>query len=144
LTARLLLLNLRGYLMMKTRVYLTAPYSARTKDGTPDEIVMHQRYLLANFIAGKLIDAGYIVFSPLSHSVPIADTMDNHLDAEIWIGQDIHFIDWCNELLVLKLPGYLESSGIKKEIAAAKVTGKPVRYIEWDAEENTIKFSEGG
>ena len=118
---------------MKTRIYLASPYSARLKDGTPDETTMHLRFLQVCAMAGNIIADGYVVFCPIAHSVPIADTMDNHLDADFWLGQDVHFVDWAEELWVLMLPGWEESSGVKREIALAEEKRKPVLFISMNA-----------
>ena len=92
------------------RIYLACPYS------DPDPEVRHLRFKSACRKAGELMQEGHVVFSPLSHSVPVADTMSNHLDHDFWLGQDVAFLEWCDEMLVLTLPGWNESKGVRCEI----------------------------
>lgn len=107
----------------KERIYMCFPYSH------PDPAVMHQRFLQANDLAGRLVEAGYIVFSPISHSVPIADQMGNHLSHEVWLEQDYAFIDWCDSLWIPKVEGWIESKGIALEFFYAKKIGKRIVYF---------------
>ena len=105
-------------------LYLGAPYSHQ------DKAVMAERVRLVNIKAGELMRRGFVVFSPISHSVPIADTMGNHLSHGFWLKQDLPFIDWCHELWIYKLPGWTKSYGIKQEIKEARRYGKKVCFIE--------------
>jgi hypothetical protein len=43
--------------------------------------------------AAQLMEAGHVVFSPLSHSHRIAHYIDNHLDHEFWLKQCLPFVD---------------------------------------------------
>jgi hypothetical protein len=111
--------------LRKLKIYLACPYSH------PDPAVMAERTARATVAAGIIMDCGYIVFSPITHSHPIAETMphvDNR-DHEFWLEQDLSFIsDWSDELWVLTLPGWEESFGIhQREIPLAKNVGQPVR-----------------
>ena len=106
------------------RIYLCAPYSH------PDPKVREARVDKADMMAAQLMEQGHVVFSPLSHSHRIAHYIDNHLDHDFWLNQDLSFIDWCDEVLVLKLDGYERSRGIRVEIDYAVQIGKPVKYLE--------------
>jgi len=109
--------------MNKKKVYLACPYSHE------DEKVRKQRFKLANKWAGKLM-GDYIVFSPLSHSVPIAHNgRKNYLDHEFWMNQYLPFIGWCDEIHILCLPGWDKSRGIQEEVHIAQILGKPVYHI---------------
>lgn len=104
-------------------IYLACPYS------DPDPDVREQRFTLANRVAAKLILEGHTVFSPLSHSHPIAATglIDPH--APVWYQQDLEFLRFCSELRVLCLPGWQFSSGVFDEITLAKRLGVPIVYL---------------
>jgi hypothetical protein len=106
------------------RIYLCAPYSH------PDPEVREARVAAADMQAAQLMEAGHIVYSPLSHSHRIAYYIDNHLDHDFWLKQCLPFVDWCDEVWVMTVDGYKESRGINKEIEYAKKTGKPVEYLE--------------
>ncbi len=106
------------------KIYLACPYSA------PDYLTRTTRFECANRLAGELIGQGHIVFSPISHSNPIANHMNNHLSHECWLAQDKEFIDWCDEVYVLAIPGWEESRGVQWEINYAKKLGKHVVIME--------------
>jgi hypothetical protein len=102
------------------KIYLAVPYSVDPNHG----------YLLANNKAAELMLQGNVVFSPISHSHPIARQCKLPLDHDFWIQQDLPFIEWCDEVCVLQLPCWGKSKGIKAEIEYATKIGKPIKYIE--------------
>ena len=106
------------------KIYLACPYSH------DDPEVREARVDAADMQAAQLMEAGHVVFSPLSHSHRIAHYIDNHLDHEFWLKQCLPFVDWCDEVWVMKLEGYKESRGIKKETKHAAKTVKQVKYLE--------------
>lgn len=114
-------------------IYLAAPYSH------PEEAVREWRYRQINQVAAGLLTAGLAVFSPLSHSHPIA--MDGALptDFDFWQRLNRLWLDRCDELWVVQLEGWEKSVGVAGEIAHAKATGKPVRYFSANAVDNLRK-----
>lgn len=108
--------------------YLAAPYSSDSKD------VVLKRVFLINRKAAELMQDGYVVFSPVSHSHGIADHIDNHLDQDFWLKQDLPFIDLVHFLFVYKLPGWTKSKGIKKEIIEARKQSKKIVFIEYEGD----------
>lgn len=111
------------------KVYIACPYS----DEDPE--VMSYRYDLANRMAAKLMLQGYLVFSPLSHSVPI----EPHLpvaqnDHDFWLKQDFAWLKYCDELHVLMAHGWEKSFGVAEEIKFATRCSMPIVYhTEGDA-----------
>jgi nucleoside 2-deoxyribosyltransferase len=112
--------------MMEARkkIYLACPYS-HEKGG-----IRSMRFDLVNAAAAKLMREGYLVFSPISHTHPIAERGDLPKGWDFWEAYDRTFIDWADEVHVLMLDGWKESKGVTAEIAIAKELGKPVHYIE--------------
>jgi nucleoside 2-deoxyribosyltransferase len=106
------------------KVYLACAYSH------PDPAIREQRVLQADQCAAWLLEQGYNVFSPLSHSHRIAHHMNNHNNSEYWVNLDLDFIDWCDVVAVMKIDGWKESKGIRKELEFAALHGKPVMEIE--------------
>lgn len=106
------------------RIYLATPYS----DPSPE--VCQARFEAANKAAAEIMREGHIVFSPISHSHPIHIQCDLPGDWEFWKRFDESFIDWCDELWILALPGYQESKGISMEIGIAIALNKPIRMRE--------------
>ena len=108
---------------MKKKIYLACPFRH------PDPKVREWRVEQASKKAAELMESGYLVFSPLSHSVPISkycrvDPCDN----DFWLEQDLWILSSCDEIRVLCLPGWERSEGIKAEIETAKSLGK-VLYL---------------
>ncbi len=93
------------------RIYLGCPFSH------PNHSVRRMRKLYADRVAAKLMEK-YAVFSPLSHSYPIAKAMDPGLmqDHNFWMKQDLPWLEQSQELHVMGLDGWDKSSGLQKEI----------------------------
>lgn len=108
--------------MKDIKIYLACPYS------DPDMAVKVKRFEAVNKKAGELIKAGYIVFSPISMTHPIAIGKDFPGDWEFWKRQDRPFIEWCDEFHVLCLDGWQESRGVMTELEIAKSLNKRVVY----------------
>ena len=107
------------------KVYLACPYSHK------DPNVRKQRVKAVNKKAAELMMAGHLVFSPLSHSHPISKhcTVDP-CDHDFWLRQDLWILKFCDEMQILCLDGWDESSGIRTEIEYAKTLGIDVRMID--------------
>ena len=108
---------------MNSIVYLATPYSH------PNPIVRNERFLAANKTAAELLQHGIHVFSPISHTHPIALAGNLPTHWEFWEAYDRAFLSHCKALLVLTLPGWKESKGVSSEIAIAKSLGIPINYI---------------
>jgi hypothetical protein len=103
------------------KLYLACPYSH------PSFIKRILRFIKASIRAAKLMIKRYIVFSPLSHSVPIAIFARKH-NIDFWLKQDFPFIEWCDVLYVYQLEGWEKSKGVYEEIKYAKELGKEIIY----------------
>ena len=108
------------------KVYLACPYCQQTGD---PEWLPKARFAEANRAAARLMQEGHIVFSPLSHSVPINDHVHNDTH-EFWLNQDFPFIEWADEVFVLRISGWATSKGVRAEIKYAQNLGKPIKYIK--------------
>ena len=108
-------------------IYLASPYSH------PDPAVRERRFKAACRAAGALIAQGHAVFSPIAHSHPIA--VEGQLDAvdnDLWLRINAEMMEACSEVSVLMLPGWMESTGIAREIALANERGLRVEFINPD------------
>ena len=100
------------------KIYLACPYSHESMR------VRLSRVLQANVKAAELMEAGNLVFSPISHSHPISNHCEvDPTDHDFWLRQDLWILDICDEMYVLCLPGWAESKGIDIEIRHAKSKG---------------------
>lgn len=112
--------------MEKQIEYLAAPYS------DPDPEVMEKRFQQINKVAAKLMAEGHIVFSPISHTHPIAIAGNLPKGFGYWVKFDTAFLEVCKMVWVLKLPGWKQSVGVNAERMMARQLGIPIEYIEWE------------
>ena len=91
-------------------VYLACPYSHE------DPAVRERRFQAANEAAGILMRAGLYVYSPISHSHPIAIAGGLPLDWDYWEGYDREILSHCGALVVLEIAGWRESTGVIGEL----------------------------
>jgi len=103
--------------------YLAVPYT------DPDPEVMRSRFELANRTAAKYMKQGIFIFSPISHSHPIAQ-YGLPLDWEYWQHYDREIMSICDELWIVMANGWEQSKGIKAEIEMARGMGIIISYIE--------------
>jgi hypothetical protein len=107
---------------MIKKIYLAIPYSHE------DENVRIERFKIANLEAGLLMIEGHLVFSPISHTHPIALACKLPLGFDFWEQYDQSFIMWCDEVHVIRLPGWKSSKGVQREIKYAMSIGKKIIY----------------
>jgi hypothetical protein len=110
------------------RIYLAIPYTFNPA----------KSFDIANKVTADLMSKGHVVFSPISHSHPVADYLPDALrtDSNWWMTQDIPLVDWADEVHAVVIGEYgadlLEKSkGCQMELAHARKTGKPIQYIEY-------------
>lgn len=104
-------------------IYLASPYSH------PDPAVREHRFQQACRAAAALLRAGILTFSPVAHSVPIANC-GLPTTWDFWRQVDVEYLRHCDALVLLRLPGWERSVGVRAEIALARQWGMPV--IELD------------
>jgi len=105
--------------------YLASPYSCH------DPAVRELRYRQAVQATAYLIRRGLVPFSPIVHSHPIA-ILGGDLagDWSFWRRQDEMFMDACGGIVVLMLPGWRESVGVKAEIQYMADQGIAAEYLD--------------
>ncbi|TBU86626.1 DUF1937 family protein [Phytopseudomonas dryadis] len=105
------------------KIFLACPYSHA------DAAVVNERFLACNAVAASLIEAGHAVFSQVSMSHPINQAFkgkDNAAIGKLWAPVDAVFMAVMEELIVVDLPGWELSSGIKREIEFFEGKGRRV------------------
>ena len=106
-------------------LYLACPYSH------PDPTMREYRYSTVNRVAAQLMKAGIVVFSPLSHSVPIARHIPElEMSHKFWMDQDLPLLRLCDEVLIVGLDDWTKSQGVKSEMFEALANAKPITLIE--------------
>lgn len=109
-------------------VYLATPYSH------PDPEVRERRFREVNRVAANLMRDGLHVFSPISHTHPIAVAGDLPKSWEFWQAYDRAVLSACRNVMVLMQDGWRESTGVQAEIEIAREMGLPVEFIEHNGE----------
>jgi len=106
------------------KIYLACPYSH------PCWWVRFIRWLKISILSLDLMRMGYVVFSPITHSVPITWWQKKDEEThEFWLSQDFPFLDWCDMLLIATFSGWNQSYGVSQETKYAQQLNKEIRYI---------------
>lgn len=107
-------------------IYLATPYSH------PDLKVRRDRFDRVNKVAARLMRTGMHIFSPISHTHPIAMVGNLPTSWEYWKEYDEVMIKASIGLYVLRLEGWEQSTGVAAEIKIATGLKKPVKFIDED------------
>lgn len=108
-------------------IYLACPYTH------PDPEVRKNRFDAATKVAADLIRSGRIVYSPITMTHPIDMVLageTNTLGSDYWVAFDEAFMQMCSEMIVMRLDGWQQSSGIRREIEYFISHKKPIQYMD--------------
>lgn len=106
-------------------IYLASPYSHG------DVAIRKLRFEQACFVAGRLMQQGHLIFSPIAHTHPIATRCNLPLGFDYWQRYDQEMLDACASLVVLTLPGWELSLGVTSELQHMRARRKPVGFVRW-------------
>ena len=114
-------------------IYLASPYTTRY-DGQ-----RIYRVTKARQVTAVLIMQGYMVYAPIPMSTHIWKTSSalRYVDPYKY---DLRLLEKCDKLMVLMLPGWDESVGVKLEIKHAKALGMSVAYVKADDDFTNITW----
>jgi len=115
-------------------IYLAVPYTH------PNREVIELRFKAVNKVAAKLMAGGAFVFSPISHTHPIAEEGELLKGWDYWKTYDRLMISKSNMVMVLKLPGWVDSVGVAGELLIADELKIPITYIEYEPDETFNKL----
>ena len=128
-------------------IYLASPYShpdpavmqyLASAYSHPDPAVRQYRYTAACKAAARLLQQGINVFSPMAHSLPIAQIGGlPETTWAFWEPFDREYIALSEKVVVLTLDGWDQSVGVQAEIKIARELGKPVTYLAPEPEEQS-------
>ena len=109
----------------KELAYLACPYS------NDHDSVMLERTVMADRAAAWLMDSGFAVFSPVSHSHRIAKYVKTAgpKDNKFWLAQDLPVLWRSDKLFVLAIDGWTQSLGVNREIGEAKEMFIPIKLM---------------
>lgn len=114
--------------------YLATPYSKYPSG--PENA-----FRAAAHLAGRLLKAGVTVYSPITHTHPIAVHGElDPLDHKIWLPFDQLMMDRCDVLIVALMESWRESKGVQYEIEYFTKAGKPI----FDLDPSTLSMVRRG
>jgi len=105
--------------------YLATPY-------TKYPLGIQAAFEDACMVAAWFMDEGLPVFCPIAHTHPIAAySTHNALDSDFWVKLDHPLLAGAKRgLIIVKMRGWGESSGIKAEKEFFEKAGWPIHYVE--------------
>lgn len=112
--------------------YLACPYTH------PDLAVREARFRAANAAAAYLLERGTTVYSPISMTHPIDQVLARSggtLGSAFWVQFDEAFMECCDRMVILKIAGWEESSGVKRETEWFTSRGRAIEFLEWQVVE---------
>lgn len=103
-------------------LYLGCPYSHS------DPVVRNDRAELASMYAALLMQQGHAVYSPITHGHAVASHLAPAVasDHEFWMKQCLPILEISDVLVVLPLPGWRESRGLKQEMEFCRAVNRPM------------------
>lgn len=106
------------------KIYLAAPYSS------PHADIRESRVAEASRVAARLMEQGYVVFSPITHGNAVADHLPKAclLSHEFWMRQCLSMLEVCDWLIILPLEGWRESRGLEVERRHAEAKHIPAFF----------------
>lgn len=114
------------------KIYLATPYRGKTGNSFDDSFIENERYDQITKIAGELTKMGFMVFSPITHSHPMAVRCSGiGDDFDYWEKFDLSMVKWADVLIVTELKGWTESRGLACEIEYAKKIGRMILHLAW-------------
>lgn len=112
----------------KTKIiYLACPYTH------PDPAIRKERFHAATRAAAELIRGGNVVFSPVTMTHPIDLFLaggGSTLGSAFWVHFDEAFMEFCDEIVVVRLEGWEQSAGIARERKFFEERGRSVRFVD--------------
>ena len=108
-------------------IYLASPYTHT------DASVREARFHQATRAAATLIESGAVVYSPITMTHPIDLLLAEDgatLGSEYWVKFDEAFMNACSKMVILRIDGWSESLGIKREIEFFRAMEKPIEFLD--------------
>lgn len=108
-----------------TLVYLASPLTH------PDAAVRHERTEAVARACGWLMNnrRDLFFFSPVCFGTPIAAVCALPYEWHFWAEIDECMLSRCDEIWILTIPGFRESTGVNAERKIAERLGLPCRFI---------------
>lgn len=122
---------------MLKKIYLAIPYSGMEESS----------YYQATVAAALLMQEGYNVFSPITHSHPLTKLPLNISlpgSWDYWEKIDYQYLDWVDEVVILipweGVEKVFTSKGVQAEIKYASERGITIKYMQLSISNNVAKL----
>lgn len=104
-------------------IYVACPYSHS------NPLVREERFERVSEFCAELSRAGLIVFSPISHTHPIAK-YGLPTDWAFWERFERAYMEVCRWMIVYAMDGWEVSTGVQSEIAIMRELNRPIVYVD--------------
>jgi uncharacterized glyoxalase superfamily metalloenzyme YdcJ len=108
-------------------IYLAAPYTHILS------AIRAARFEAVTRAAAALIRKGRVVYSPITMTHPIDVILagkSDTLGSDYWVTFDERFMTFCSEIIVLRLVGWQQSTGVKREIEFFRERNLPISFLD--------------
>ena len=107
-------------------LYLSSPY------WSPDPSVRAERVAVAREVMATLIAAGHVTVCPVAMNHEVMELLHaaGSPGGAYWRELESRLAETCDEMVVLRTPGWRESRGVAREIALFEELGKPIRFMD--------------
>jgi len=105
-------------------IFLSSPYSH------VDDNIRIENYERVCEISAKLVSEGHVVISPIAYGHTLLKYREMPSDWEFWKNFCVTLLEKCDKLIVVKMPGWDKSTGVKEEILYAQDRSIPTEFIE--------------
>jgi hypothetical protein len=119
---------------IRKKIYLAIPFTGMET----------LSFRCANEISSILIERGYNVFSPISHSYPISICGIKTFPDELFLELDEDFVKWADEIFVVNIQNVFgdekikQSKGVQQEMKWGLKYNKPCKMIYYDFIERNL------
>lgn len=110
-------------------IYLAIPYTWNPE----------QSFIIANKVSAELMKQGYVVFSPVSHSHPIAKYLDFEIkfDHDFWMSKDLPILKRCDKIIFVVIGDdgmslIDDSNGCQNEKKTAIENNIKIEYLKYN------------
>ena len=111
-------------------IYIASPYTSK------EEEVMQDRYEVVCEFCSMMALRGYCIISPIAHWHPIAVSHNLPKSDNWWRKLDEDLLRKSDELWVLKLSRWKQSTGVRREILFARDNGIQISYFNRKGEKD--------
>lgn len=123
---------LNMYIAHGTKIYLATPYSHHS------EYIRDSRFHEVTRLAGLLLKEGFLVYSPITHSHPIAVKTKLPSSFDFWKALDMSMLNWADVFVLYKQEGWEKSAGVKEEFTYCINKGIPCyQILSWSQDIST-------